>query len=157
MKKILLLISVLVLLNACDSDRVYEKYEKFPDQSWNRFDNLEFEIPVGNINSTYDIYITIRHITQYPYKNLLITTILNTPSGEVRFMDYDLQIRDKEGKPLGESTDDRWEIKILLRKSFKFRKAGTFTIEIENRMSKMETTGILGIGVIVEKGVRSRK
>ena len=72
---------------ACGRGRIYEEHRELPNYTWVRLDNLIFETEIKDADASYNIYIAIRHITQYPYKNLMITTIMKTPSGEERFLD----------------------------------------------------------------------
>ncbi len=151
MRKTLLLVAVITLLTACSRGRIYEEHRELANYTWNRFDNLIFETEIEDADASYDIYIAIRHITQYPYKNLMITTIMKTPSGEERFLDYDLKIRGENDKPLGKGMGDIWDINIPLRKNFKFLKPGPLIIEFENRMPRSGISGIMEIGLILEK------
>jgi len=149
--KPLIFLFIFIFLSSCHPGRIFEEHRKMENYSWKKHQNIVFEFPVEDISVNYDIYIAIRHATQYPYRNLLISTILTTPSGEQRMTDYDLKIRDKDGKPLGDGLGDLWDLNIPLRKDFHFHEAGTCVLEIENRMLKSITPGILEIGLIVEE------
>ncbi len=149
--KIFLPALITLMLFSCGSGRVYEEYKKLPDYSWSRFENIIFETEIEDADANYNIYIAIRHITQYPFKNLLVTTIMQTPSGEQRLLEYDLKLRDDNGKPLGNGMGELWDINIPLRKNFKFNEAGPLIIEFENRMPQPQTPGIMEIGLIIEK------
>ncbi len=142
---------LLLILTACSPDKVYEKHIKFENYSWNRFKAVQFEVPVEDIKSNYNFYFAIKHITQYPYKNLRINFTIYTPSGEVRTMDYALKLKDNKGDFIGKTTGDTCYISILLRKDFLFSKKGICKFEIDNLMPKIETPGIMEIGLIVEK------
>lgn len=148
---LLLALALGLVLQSCGGSRVFEEHHKLDDYTWKRFDNIVFEAEIEDNSASYDIYIAIRHITQYPFKNLMITTIMKTPSGEERYLEYDLKIRDDDGNPLGDGMGDLWDISIPLRKNFRFREAGTLVIEFENRMPRPTTPGIMEIGLIIEK------
>ena len=148
---LLLVLTASLVLQSCSGGRVFEEHRKLDDYTWKRFENIIFEADIQDTSASYDIYIAIRHITQYPFKNLMITTIMKTPSGEERYLEYDLQIRDDDGNPLGDGMGDLWDISIPLRKNFRFREAGTLVIEFENRMPRPTTPGIMEIGLIIEK------
>lgn len=150
-RKIFFIATIMVLLMSCGRGRVFEEYHKLPEYNWGRHENIVFETVVEDADAQYDIYIAIRHITQYPFKNLLVTSIMETPSGERRLLEHDLKIRDDEGNPLGEGMGDLWDIIIPLRKNHKFNMAGPLTIEFENRMPRQNTPGIMEVGLIIEK------
>jgi gliding motility-associated lipoprotein GldH len=148
---VLLALTAGLIFPSCQGGRVFEEYRKLDDYTWKRFDNIVFEAEIEDTGASYNIYIAIRHITQYPFKNLMITAIMKTPSGEERYLEYDLKIRDDEGKPLGNGMGDLWDINIPLRKNFRFRNPGKVVMEFENRMSRPTTPGIMEIGLIIEK------
>ena len=113
-------ILLLIVFWGCSPNKIYEKKYKFDNYSWNRFNNLYFEVPINDIKSNYNFYLAIRHITQYPYRNLMLNLTINTPSGEIRSKEYDLRLRDKDGKLIGDGMGDLWDISFPLRKDFKF-------------------------------------
>ena len=148
---IILLILATSMFLSCGKGRVFEEHRKLSDYNWNRFDNIIFEADIEDTDAAYNIFIAIRHITNYPFKNLVITSIMTTPGGEERFLDHDLRIRDDDGKPLGNGMGDIWDINIPIRKNFRFNKPGRLTIEFENRMPRPVTQGIMEVGLIIEK------
>ena len=153
MKRISVIIALmtLLILSSCSEKRVFEEYQEIPDYRWKRQKNIVFTAEIENAEATYNIYIAIRHITQYPFRNLLVTSIMKTPSGEERFLNHDLRVRDEQGNPLGNGMGDLWDINIPIRKNFKFNKSGSVVIEFENRMPRTDTPGIMEIGLIIEK------
>jgi gliding motility-associated lipoprotein GldH len=140
-----------IFLLSCSPNRIFEEHRKIPGSTWNMSNSLVFEFDVKDTSQTYDIYIAIRHVTNYPYKNLLIGAVLTSPDGEIRYTNYDLKIRNKDGEALGNGMGELWDLNIPLRKEFKFHEPGKCILEIENRMSRVKTPGILEIGLIVEK------
>ena len=145
-----LLITMTFTMISCNPGRIYEKHIKLKDYAWDMQETFTFSFEVENINVNYDIYIAIRHAHIYPYKNLLISTVMTTPSGEQRLTDYDFDIKDKQGKFLGDGMGDLYDINIPIRKGFKFQEKGQCTIVFENRMSQVRTPAIMEVGLIVE-------
>ena len=56
-----------------------------------------------------------------------------------------------EGNLLGDGMGDLWDVVSPLRKDFRFNQAGTAKIELHNYMTKLETLGIIEVGLIVKK------
>ncbi|MFC2107477.1 gliding motility lipoprotein GldH [Bacteroidota bacterium] len=148
--KIFLFLILMITFSSCNPGRIYEKHIKLNDYAWDKFETFTFEFEVDNISVEYDIYLAIRHAHIYPYDNLLVSTVMTTPSGEKRYTDYDLSIKDKNGEFLGDGMGDLWDINIPIRKKFKFQEKGKCVIEFENRMSRLRTPAILEVGLIVE-------
>jgi len=140
-----------VLTSSCQRGKIYQERYKFDNYTWQRFDKVKFEIPVEEEGITGDIVFTVRHITQYPYPNLPVYIILNTPSGEERIIEKDIKLKDSEGKFKGSGAGDLWDFEEVLWPSFYFTEKGTYTIEIENLIPKMGIAGLMDIGVYVEK------
>jgi hypothetical protein len=44
-----------------------------------------------------------------------------------------------------------WDIELLIRKNLKMKKEGVCKVRIENKMTKLQTPGIMEIGLVVKK------
>ncbi len=115
-KLILLSFAFFLIFQGCGKRKIYEEFEKFSNYSWNRFNYLNFEADIQDTSRYYDIFLAVRHITQYPYKKLDVNFTSYTPSGEERSMEYSFRIKNDEGKFLGEGMGDLWDIELPLRK-----------------------------------------
>lgn len=152
MKKLYYLLFLsLLLLNSCRPGQIYREYHKFDNYTWNRFDKIKFEIPIEEAGTTGDIVMTIRHITQYPYPNLPVNVILNTPGGEERILEKEIRIKDDEGKFRGSVAGDLWDVEEILWPSFYFTETGIYSVELENLIPKVGLAGLMDIGIYVEK------
>ncbi|MFO8130083.1 MAG: gliding motility lipoprotein GldH [Bacteroidales bacterium] len=151
MKRPLCLLPLFLLLLSCERNTIFEQHVNMDNHSWSKFSAVDFHFDIDDTSASYDVFIAIRHSAQYPGHNLLISTVLITPSGEKRFTEYDLRIRDDEDKFPGDGPENLRDIQIPLRKDFTFKEAGTCDLEIENRMPKLQTPGIHKIGLVVQK------
>ena len=151
LKGILMIYILIFLISACNNNIDYNNFKKFNNNSWNRFSELNFEFPVNKSGNGFNIYLLIKFDKSFSYDKLLINTAFYTPSGEERFTKYDIKVKDKNGEFIGEKKDNKIEMKFPLRKDFRFSKDGICKLDVENRMTKIETPGIIGIGIIIEK------
>lgn len=147
----LILFFLFIMASSCQRGKIYQEYYKFDNYTWQRFDKVKFEIPVEEDGFSGDIVFTVRHITQYPYPNLPIYIILNTPSGEERIIEKDIKLKDPDGKFKGSVAGDLWDFEEVLWPSFYFSETGVYTIEIENLIPKMGIAGLMDIGIYVKK------
>ena len=148
MKKYAVFIFFLITatFTGCKKDQDYVIYHRFDNQVWKRFNILQFEIPVGNKQSTYDVYF-FTHITrQYEFDYLDFNMIMTTPSGEERIKEYRINIKRKEGTFIGRFTNDSSEYSIALKKGITLTK-GNLILQIENLVPRLETKAILGVGI----------
>ncbi|MDY0103203.1 MAG: hypothetical protein RBS07_09690 [Lentimicrobium sp.] len=152
MKKIILpcIIIVLLILTACQKGNIYNEHYKFENYIWQRFDKITFDIPITKAGTKGDIVFTIRHITQYPYPNLPVYIILNTPSGEERILEKDIRLVDDSKAFVGVVAGDLWDVEEMLWPGFSFTEAGTYSIEIENLIPKMGIPGLVDVGIYVK-------
>jgi len=130
----------------CGKKESTELFHRFPEKVWERFNILRFEIPVKNID-TYNIYLLARFSPDFKYETLDFNMIMNTPAGEERIHEYQMQVRSKSGGFCMECAKDSCEGIILLKKEIKIAKPGILKIEIENLTPRLTTEGILGVGI----------
>ncbi|NOX48906.1 MAG: gliding motility lipoprotein GldH [Chlorobi bacterium] len=153
----LLFAVAILLLISCSDQKVFEQYHKFEKFSWNRFEFVDFETQIEDTESEYDIYLNLRHLPEYPYRNFDFNFTIYTPSGEMRTSNYEIKLYDNQGNRLSECLGDYCDMKIPVRKGFRFSEPGTVKFEIENRMTKLETPGVMEVGLIIEKSEKRKE
>lgn len=151
MKKLGLIALLAVIMVSCSSDTIFEKRESFPDLKWNRFKELTFNVPVTNVEDGYDIILTLRHITQYPFNNLSVEFLTVSPSGEERVSSHSIPLKNKDGKFIGDVAGDLWDVEFKLREYVVFSEKGTYKMTIGNTMTYLDTPGIMDVGLKVVK------
>lgn len=139
------------LMLSCQPNKVYERYNKFNNYTWSRFDKVRFDIPIEQAGMEADIIFMVRHITQYPYDNLPVNFILTTPSGEERIMEKEIRIKDENGDFTGSGAGDLWDVEEKLWPGFYFTEPGKYTIEVENIFPRTGIPGLMDIGIRVVK------
>jgi gliding motility-associated lipoprotein GldH len=152
MKKLIIaLLAPLLLLTACNSGNIYEKYIDNDRITWNRFDVKTFKVDIKDITAKYSFYVAIRHLTDIPFSYITISFTLNTPSGETRNLEKKIVLKDNDGKLLGNGMGDLWDITQLVRDNFEFSEPGICTVEISSTMPQANLPGIMQVGLIVKK------
>ncbi len=153
MKKIrnLLFIVVILATIGCQEDNPDEIYYPFQNKIWQRFNILSLELPVEKADKPYKIVFFARHNQDFPYNTLDFNMIMNTPSGEERIKDYRLKVKTRAGELLGSCENKICETTVVLKKEIYISKSGLLVIELENLTPRMETPGLLGIGIRLEE------
>lgn len=141
---------LLIALSACKSEPAYEQYHTFKDNTWNRFDNQIFEIPVNKTGKTYDIYLKMKRTADYAYDDLPVNVVLQTPSGEERIHEFTFKLSESIRDSNQEEVDSM-TVEFQLWKEVLMSDKGKCTITIENLIPKIATPGIAKIGVIMKK------
>ncbi len=150
MKKYTFFVLVALLLLGCNNTTIFKDYKKMDNISWNRFDIVEFEVPVKK-GKPMDFYLSLRHHTNMSYKFIDVNVTFFTPDGEMRSRDNHYRLIGTDLKWKGIGMGDLWDIDLPIRKEMLFNKSGVCKIKIENKMSRLETTGIIEVGLIVKK------
>lgn len=147
--RILLLIITIPLFISCGKKTIFQERVKFDDLKWNRFKELSFTFEVQDTSAVNDIIFNFRHHSVYPYEELFITIALSSPSGERRISDYHIPVKKPDGSFFAEGMGDLWDLDYTLMPGHKFSEKGKYKLEIENRMSKLETPGVMEAGITV--------
>jgi len=142
------LILVLFFGTGCRKGENYELYHRFSNKSWERFNLLSFEIPIKK-TGMYDVHLFARFTPDFQYEMLSFNMIMNTPAGEERIREYQMDVRSKTGDFINGCSGDSCEGSVLLKKELNISRPGVLKIEIENLTPRLLTEGILGVGVSV--------
>jgi len=144
-----LLISLLAFI-ACKPEPVYQKSNDMKGNTWSRFDNQTFEIPITEAGKSYAVFLTMKCTADFPYDEFPVFASLKTPAGEERTKEYNFKLRDyvitgdKEKK-------DSLTYEFPLWKELFISDKGKCTLIIENIIPKIETPGIKSVGILVKK------
>ena len=149
-KKIVALVIAIMLVTSCGNRTVFKEYRKLDAVSWNRFDIQNFDVTVQK-DDWLDFYLFIRHHTQFPYDYLDVNVTFYMPGGEMRSGDYHFELKDENNKWKANGMGELWDIELLIRKNLKMKDEGVCKVRIENKMTKLQTPGIMEIGLVVKK------
>ena len=148
--KVLVISEMVLLLTACGNRTVFKEYHKMERVSWNRFDIRFFEVPV-KAGEQLDFYLFLRHHTYYPFDYLDVNITFYLPGGEMRSKEYHYELKDENGNWKADGMGELWDIDLPVRKKLKIAKDGICKVRVENKMTKLETPGIIEIGLIVKQ------
>jgi len=149
--KFLLIFFTLWQPSACTNLQPIEVKHVFPENIWNRFDLIELETIIDKIDIHYDLYLHIEHDSSYPFDSLYINVALYLPSGEIRVKEYTFDMKDENGDFLSQLSEGKGDQFFLLREDFYFSEPGTFKVEIECLIPRVEIKGVQNIGIILKK------
>lgn len=142
---------MMMALTGCGKGKLLEEYHRFSNLSWNRFDILTFETNLEKQENLYDISLAVRHLPEYPYDHLDIHLTIISPDGSERSSAHTIEIKDKEGRLLGKGLGDYWDVVLRVMEGITLTGPGKLIVEIENKMTRLETPGIIEIGLIIRE------
>jgi gliding motility-associated lipoprotein GldH len=146
-KSIIYGLFIVLVFSGCKKNNEIITYHKFTNQTWNRFEKINFNIPILNIAKPYDIYFFANHTKDYEFDNLRFNMIMTTPSGEERIKEYKFLVKNSTGNFIGNCNQDSCTESIVLRKGLQFDKKGMLRIEIETLVPRLQIHDLLGVGI----------
>jgi gliding motility-associated lipoprotein GldH len=152
---VITLISLMVGYSCSTRGPVFEKSHKFENNTWDRFNQILFDIPMEGTEADYDIYLIMKPTNEFVYNNMPVYVILKTPSGEERMSEVKVQVREN-GKFIGAEEGKPILIKAPLWKALRISEKGVCKLSIENMVPKIQTMGIREIGIVVEKAKKQK-
>lgn len=148
---VIFLLFTLALVQCSGPDTVYEEHRYFENDTWHRFDKLNFAVPVDNIDKNYDIKFSMVYTSEYQYDRIPVHVIMNTPAGEERIHEFKFNVRNKAGDFIGEKKGDSIHLKKTLWGGFVFNKEGKAKLSIEQLIPKYNTPHIKSAGIMLKQ------
>lgn len=143
---------IMLLYIACDSQRVYDTFSPIADtKGWNYDQKMSFEVPIIDTTSRYNIYINLRHTTDFPYSNIWLKINTIFPSGKKIEGRVNLPLADKSGKWYGSGSGDIITIQIPIQENAQMRETGNYRFDINQDMRMNPLSNILDVGIRIEK------
>lgn len=140
------------LPTSCSQTDVFEKNTDIPGHKWQYAQQPVFDFSISDTAALYNLYIVLRHTDAYRYNNIWINAGTQSPGDSVRFQRFDLQLGTDAGGWEGNGMDDIWELrKSITQGPFKFKKKGNYKFIVAQIMRENPLTGIMSVGVRVEK------
>ncbi len=141
-----------LLLSACLGNQVYELNQEIPGFEWVRNRKLVFEVAVQDTQASYDLYINIRHTTEYPFTNLWINLYTYYPSGKQGKLQKQLHLAsNKEGRWTGECMSTTCFAQLRVVEGLHLSETGIYRFEVEHIMRTNPLPGVMSVGLRLEK------
>jgi gliding motility-associated lipoprotein GldH len=154
LKKLLLFIIILFLLDACSSIDVYEKTEAFSKHAWGGNNKLTFTFTITDTTVLYNIYAVIRHTDAYHWNNMWLGITTIAPGDTARAQQVNLKLGDNTKGWLGAAMDDIIEHRVLLTRYPIKLKKGNYNFILRQIMREDPLQNVMNAGIRVEKAVQ---
>jgi gliding motility-associated lipoprotein GldH len=148
MKTIYFFLVILVFVS-CDTSSVYSKRDTdFKNNQWQKTDSRTYDFTIADDTKLYDIEFNFGHVYDYQFDAVPITIKMVNPSGEVETIPFNLQLKDKKGKDLGDCSGDICDVKKVVKEKVKLTK-GKYKIMISHTFKHTYLPNILSVGIDV--------
>lgn len=135
------------LLSACSQNSVYEKNITLNDQLWLQQQELDFVIHTIDTNRNFDVFINLRHSSNYKYSNLSLIIQEINPKRQKKTYRLELHLAEPDGRWKGVGTGSILSYQALFLKDYHFADTGIYTFSIKQNMNVNPLPGILDIGL----------
>ena len=147
-----MIISVLaVMVEACDSNRVFDSNEPVNPEGWIPREAKEFRVEITDTISIYNLYINLRHTNDYPYSNIYFFVQTRFPNGQLYRDTVEYVLADPSGKWLGKGLGKIKDNRYPFRKGIHMPAKGTYVFRIEQAMRENYLKGIHDVGLRIER------
>ena len=147
----LLLFLSIFTLTSCDSDVIFDKNEKLPDNRWAANNIVELHPSITDTINPYNIYINVRNAGGYQFSNIFLFFTTMTPSGKTDRDTVEIMLADETGKWLGDGLGDIWDNSVLFKKDFIFPEKGEYTFSLQQAMRFDPLPQIMDAGLRIER------
>ncbi|HLT32475.1 MAG TPA: gliding motility lipoprotein GldH [Aquaticitalea sp.] len=153
----LVIIPLLVLINSCDSNRVFDEYKSVPNE-WQKDSIVAFTVTPQDSIKPYNLFVNIRNTNEYKFNNLFLIVEMVYPHGKAVRDTLEYQMAKPNGELLGEGYIGIKENKLWYKgyeKPFVFEEIGDYYIKIQHAMrNNGEVNGVDKLQGITDIGFR---
>jgi gliding motility-associated lipoprotein GldH len=143
--------SLLIMISACDKNRVFDDYKSIPENGWEKDSLVSFDFNIARATQKHNLYLNVRNKTSYNYSNLWLFVEITDPDGTVKKDTIEITLAEPTGKWLGEGFGGLKTRVTIFRRDVTFNKTGIYNIKIQQGMRENNLRGISDIGFRVEK------
>src|SRR5690554_2178099 len=155
MKKSILLffsfisIGLMLSLQGCNSDALYDKSYYFKDNVWNKKDTAYFKVEVKNTDVVHDYILSLRTSKEYQYNNLWLHIFITAPDGSTSKVAQMIPLANPDGSWIGKKSGTLVE-STLRFDSKPFPLEGEYIFKITNATQQEEIRYVEDISLRID-------
>ena len=138
-----------LFLASCSSNNLADTNVEMPALNWLYANKITAVVNVKEINKPYNVYFKLRHSANYRYANLYILLHFTAPSKKTTTTRYQFKLAKTDGQWLGKGSGNLFSYNLPLLTNYKFAKAGSYTLKIEQNMRDNPLPEISDVGIMV--------
>lgn len=136
-----------VITLACDRGTLFSDNYRIDDRQWSMYDPARYACAIGDTVSTFNIDLSIRTSTDYPYRNMYLFVVTTFPSGTTVTDTLQAMITDEKGRWLGKGAGDLRELTIPYKSNVYFPESGEYHFRVIHGMRDILLKGVYDIGM----------
>lgn len=146
--RILLLSSVLFI--GCNEKAVVDVNKEISSRNWSYIKKVSIPVKIEDVNTSYNLYMNLRHTADYKYSNIFVLIHQVNPGGKRTTERKEFQLAYPDGEWLGSGAGNLYTYQLLFREKYKFPVPGTYVFEFEQNMRDNPLREIRDVGMRVE-------
>lgn len=144
----ILLFFLVVGFVSCQNENKKEVYHSFNNNTWNTDSTVSFEFDNIDTTSSHDLYLMVRHTTNFKFQNLFLFTNFENQQDTL-----ELFLSEKSGRWLGKGFGEIKELKIRIKENVNFKENQDQIFSVEQAMRYEDLEKIINLTEIVAVGL----
>lgn len=144
----ILLFFLVVGFVSCQNENKKEVYHSFKNNTWSTDSIVSFELDNIDTTSSHDLYLMVRHTTNFKFQNLFLFTNFENQQDTL-----ELFLSEKSGRWLGKGFGEIKELKIRIKENVNFKKNQDQIFSVEQAMRYEDLEKIINLTEIVAVGI----
>lgn len=144
----ILLFFLVVGFVSCQNENKKEVYHSFNNNTWNTDSIVFFEFDNIDTTSSHDLYLMVRHTTNFKFQNLFLFTNFENPQDTL-----ELFLSEKSGRWLGKGFGEIKELKVRIKENVNFKENQDQIFSVEQAMRYEDLEKIINLTEIVAVGI----
>ena len=144
----ILLFFLVVGFVSCQNENKKEVYHSFNNNTWNTDSIVSFELDNIDTTSSHDLYLMVRHTTNFKFQNLFLFTNFENQQDTL-----ELFLSEKSGRWLGKGFGEIKELKIRIKENVSFKENQDQIFSVEQAMRYEDLEKIINLTEIVAVGI----
>lgn len=153
MRKLFCITIITCCLASCSPSEtvLVDKVQTIPKEGWKIEEPVRFEMEVTDTLQYCDVYITVRHNTDYEWMNLFLFLKTYYPNQEFSRDTLECFLADEAGYWFGKGSTSIKNCDMLFKRNVKFNQLGHYVFEFTQGMRTNNLNNIMDVGIrIVE-------
>ena len=144
----ILLFFLIVGFVSCQNENKKELYHSFNNNTWNTDSIVSFELDNIDTTSSHDLYLMVRHTTNFKFQNLFLFTNFENQQDTL-----ELFLSENSGRWLGKGFGEIKELKIRIKENVNFKENQDQIFSVEQAMRYEDLEKIINLTEIVAVGI----
>ena len=133
---------------SCQNENKKEDYHSFKNNTWNTDSIVSFELDNIDTTSSHDLYLMVRHTTNFKFQNLFLFTNFENQQDTL-----ELFLSEKSGRWFGKGFGEIKELKIRIKENVNFKENQDQIFSVEQAMRHEDLEKIINLTEIVAVGI----